>query len=151
MDNVFAEKLIKLNYPAVDKKSLLQEMATDLADHNVITSAEAFFEEIWKRESIMSTGIGKGIAIPHSCNSSVTAFSISVWKLAEPLDFDSIDEKPVSIVFMVAVPLDKQSRYMKILSAISNFIRQPDKNEKLNTASSIAELLNVLKHIKIQT
>ncbi|MCF7920013.1 MAG: PTS sugar transporter subunit IIA [Candidatus Cloacimonetes bacterium] len=150
MEILFAEEFIRLKYPAVDKKSLLQEMVSDLQDKNVVAADEEFFNQIWKRESIMSTGIGRNIAIPHSCHENAFKFVISVWQLAEPIPFGSIDDKPVAIVFLIAVPRDLQDRYMKVLSAISNFVRQPGNIDKLRSVSTKPEMIKLLTQINIK-
>jgi fructose-specific phosphotransferase system IIA component len=150
MEILFSEEFIRLNYPAVDKKSLLQEMTSVLDEQNVISSIDDFFAEIWKRETIMSTGIGRGIAIPHSSHESANELVICVYQLSKAIDFDSIDEKPVAIIFLIAVPRSQQNHYMKILSAISNFVRQPGNVDKLRQVSTIAEMMLLLKQIKIK-
>lgn len=150
LDSLITEEYIKMKYPAVDKKSLLQEMSFFLEEKQVIDSTDVFFAEVWKREMIMSTGIGREVAIPHCCNETVREFVISVWQLSEPLDFDSIDEKPVSLVFLIAVPVQEQHRYMNVLSAISNFIRQPGNVDKMKNASEKTELLQNLTQIQIK-
>lgn len=147
MENVFVEEMIKLDYPAVDKKSLLQEMVSFLFEKGAVASIDDFFAEIWKRENIMSTGMGRAVAIPHSCHESARRFIVTFWRLAQPLDFDSIDEKPVSFIFMVSVPRDFQSKYMKLLSSISNFARQSGKIDQIRSASSVNEVLKILKTI----
>jgi fructose-specific phosphotransferase system IIA component len=144
MEILFSEELIRLHYLAVDKKSLLQEMSVMLKEQGVISSINEFFAEIWKRESIMSTGIGRGIAIPHCCHESAKKFAMAVWQLAVPIEFGAIDEKPVSLIFLLSVPRSSQESYMKVLSGISNFIRQPGNVDNLNLAESKGKCCNCL-------
>ncbi len=150
MENVFRLDFIRTRYLAVDKKSLLKEMSDFLYQQHVVSSADVFFQVVWEREKVMSTGIGRAVALPHGCQSVVLDFVVTVWQLAEPLPFDSIDEKPVSVIFLLAVPPARQSNYMKLLAAISNFIRVPGNVDLLINAKTSQEIYELLQQIKIE-
>ncbi|OQX71618.1 MAG: hypothetical protein B6D62_01680 [Candidatus Cloacimonas sp. 4484_275] len=145
---LFREDLIKLKYFALDKKSCLSEMVEYLVEKNIVKSHDDFFRAIMERESIMSTGIGKGVAIPHARSNVVNEFKILVYILDNELDFEAIDEQPVKIIFMIAVPEAKKEEYMKVLSSISNFLRAEEKREKLLHLSDKKEILKILKEIE---
>jgi fructose-specific phosphotransferase system IIA component len=146
---LFKEDLIKINYFALDKKSCLSEMVEYLAEKGVINSYEDFFRAIMERENIMSTGIGKGIAIPHARHKVVNEFRILVYMLDNELDFEAIDEQPVKLIFMIAVPEEKKEDYMKVLSSLSNFLRVENNRKKLLNSTDKNELLKILKEIEL--
>ena len=146
---LFQTDLIKTDYPAIDKKSCLNEMVEFLHEQGVVSSTEEFLHAIWERENIMSTGIGRKIAIPHAHSSVVKDFKVAVYLLDNQLEFDSIDGEPVKLVMMLAVPVEFENTYMKILSKISNFLRNPKKREALLEAKDKDEILQILKGMEI--
>lgn len=150
MESVFRPDFVLAQYLAVDKKSFLKEMADFLYQKQVINSSEAFFGAVWSREQVMSTGVGRAIALPHGCNDSVLDFVVTVCQLAEPVDYDSIDNKPVSLVFLLAVPPSRQTSYMKVLAAISNFVRLPGKTDQLIAAKSQEDIFKLISEIKVK-
>ncbi|HCX73096.1 MAG TPA: PTS mannose transporter subunit IIAB [Candidatus Cloacimonas sp.] len=146
---LFSANLIKINYPAIDKKSCIDEMVEFLYEQGVINSTEQFLQAVWQRENIMSTGIGHQIAIPHAHSSVVKEFKAAVYLLDNHIDFDSIDGEPVKLVMMLAVPEKFETTYMKTLSKISNFLRTEDKRIALLAAQSKEEILEILEGMKI--
>ncbi len=149
MMNLFLKDLIKVNYKATDKVTLLAEMVEFLYAKKVISDKNEFIKAIMERENIMSTGIGRMIAIPHAYSDCVKTLAIPVFSLDKEIDFDALDDLPVKIVFMIAVPIDMKKDYMKILAAISNFLSNPDNHSKLLSAKTEDELYNLLKGITI--
>jgi len=145
--SVFAKDLIKLNYYALDKKSCLTEMSEFLFDNGVINSQSGFLEDILERESLMSTGIGRKIAIPHARSKEVNQLKIAVYLLDNELEFESIDGELVKIIFMIAVPEAMKDKYMKVLSVVSNYFRDDEKRDRILTCDSIDDMCKYLKEI----
>jgi len=146
---IFTQDLIVQNYYAIDKKSCLEEMVEFLFEKGVISSSEDFFKAIMERENLMSTGIGRNVAIPHARSDLVKEIKIAVYVLDNELDFNSVDDEAVKVIFMIAVPEEKKNEYMKLLSNISNFLRSDENREKLFSAKTKEELLKILEEIKI--
>lgn len=146
--SIFSEKLIKLNHYALDKKSCLTEMVEFLADNDVILSSENFLNSILEREELMSTGIGRNVAIPHARSKDVKQFKIAIYILDNELEFNSIDDEPVKAVFMIAVPENMKEEYMKILSKMSNFFRDEENRNRLFNCSTYKAIYDLLKGIE---
>ncbi len=144
---IFDKELIKLGYLALDKKSCLLEMADLLNNNNNLQSLSVFVEGVLEREQLMSTGIGKGIAIPHARSSSVRELKIVLFILENELDFDAIDGEPVKIIFMIAVPENLKEEYMRVLSSISNFCRDSKNRERLLQVKNKDDIYLALKGI----
>jgi mannitol/fructose-specific phosphotransferase system IIA component (Ntr-type) len=102
-----------------------------------------------KRENLMSTGIGKKLAIPHARSKIVKKLKIAVYVLDNELEYNSIDGEAVKVIFMIAVPEDKKEEYMKVLSVISNFLRIDENREMLFNAKTEDKIFNILKGINI--
>jgi len=145
---IFKKELIKLDYYALDKKSCLQDMVDFLYQDKILSEPDQFLASILEREKLMSTGIGRGIAIPHARSSNVSRLRIIVFVLENELDFDAIDGEPVKILFMIAVPEDMKQEYMKVLSQLSNFCKEADNRDKLLSARNQSEIYELLKRIE---
>ena len=146
---IFSRDLIVQNYYALDKKSCLEEIVEFLYENEVIVSADDFFKAIMERENLMTTGIGRKIAIPHARSNLVKEINIAVYVLDNELEFNSVDGEAVKVIFMIAVPEDKKEEYMKILSGISNFLRVDENREMLFNAKTKNEIFEILEGIKI--
>ncbi len=147
--SIFSRDLIVLNYYALDKKSCLEEMVEFLYKNEVIVSVDDFFKAIMERENLMTTGIGRKVAIPHARSDIVKEMNIAVYVLDNELEFNSVDGEAVKVIFMIAVPENKKDEYMKVLSGISNFLRVDEKREKLFNAKTKDEIFKILEGIKI--
>jgi fructose-specific phosphotransferase system IIA component len=125
------------------------EMAEFLFENAIISDLQVFTKAIYDREALMSTGIGRGVAIPHARTDVANKLKIAVYLLDNDLEFDSIDGDNVKIIFMIAVPSEQKDEYMKVLSAVSNFFRSDENRKKLLDSKSEHEIYNTLKEIKI--
>ncbi|NQT65310.1 MAG: PTS sugar transporter subunit IIA [FCB group bacterium] len=146
---IFSHDLIVLNYYALDKKSCLEDMVEFLYKNDVIVSADNFFKAIMEREKLMTTGIGRKVAIPHARSPIVKEIHIAVYVLDNELEFNSVDGEDVKVIFMLAVPEAKKDEYMKVLSGISNFLRVDGNREKLFNAKTKDEIFEILEGIKV--
>ena len=145
---IFSEDLIKLDYYALDKKSLISEMAEFLQFSGYIGDVHSFLESVFEREGLMSTGIGHGIAIPHARSKEAKELKICVAVLKEKIDFDSIDESLVDIVFLIAVPDSLKDEYIRVLSAISNFCRNEENRNLVRDCKANNDVYKLLKVIE---
>ncbi len=146
---IFSRDLIVQNYYAFDKKNCLEDMVEFLFKKEVIVSESDFFKAIMERENLMTTGIGRKIAIPHARSNLVKEINIAVYVLDNDLEFNSVDDEAVKVIFMIAVPENKKEEYMKVLSGISNFLRVDENREMLLDAKTKDELFEILEEIKI--
>ena len=149
ISSIFSPDLMKVKYYALDKKSCLSEMAEFLFEKDIVSDLQVFTKAVFERETLMSTGIGRGVAIPHARTAVVSKLKIAVYLLDNDLEFDAIDDENVKIIFMIAVPEEQKGEYMKVLSAVSNFFRSNENREKLLRCKSEDEIYNILKEVKI--
>ena len=102
-------------------------------------------QEILKREELMSTAIGRGIAIPHVRLSSVTDLVMAVGVCKKPIsDYQSIDEQPINLLFMIAAAYNQHSYYLKTISHFAGMLKDNDLRNAINTASSELDVFNLL-------
>jgi len=127
------------------KDDALRELADVICKTEIIIDKKLFIRKIFEREKLMSTGIGYGIAVPHIRDTSIKDFVIAFGRKKSGLEYDSIDNKPVKIIFMIGAS-DKQDKdYIRILSKLvlrlknKNFVRQ------LLNARSADEIYGLIK------
>lgn len=144
---LISKNLIDINYFALDKKSCLQDLAELFFQNSIIQSKTSYLEKIWEREELMSTGIGHKIAIPHARSATVNKLAVAFFRLANELDYDSIDDEPVKLIFMIAVPDQMNSNYMQVLKAIGNYCHDQKNIDKLISAQSNEEAEHLLQEI----
>jgi fructose-specific phosphotransferase system IIA component len=150
MTHLFKRSLVKIVDGFADKGKCLEFMAQMLADSGCMQFPDRFLAAVKGREEIMSTGIGKGVAIPHSRDLMVNTLRIAVCLLKKPLDFHSLDHHPVRIVFMIAVPQNSNHEYMMILRSLSEYLKQDDKRNALidcQTEDELFEKVSEIEHV----
>ena len=122
-----------LDLRAADKITLLRELARRAADV-VHLPAETIFREMSKREQLGSTGIGKGIAIPHARFAGLKAPFGIVARLKPTVNFDSVDGMPVDIAFMLLAPASPEKDHLTALAAVSRSLRDRSVLEQLRSS-----------------
>ena len=117
---------ILLNINASSKFDAFDALAESLKETGIVTNKELFIKDVLKREEEFSTGIGFGIAIPHAKSKYVTEASIAIGKLTGNILYESIDDEPIYLMFMIAVPMQNNSDHLKILSMLSRKFMDED-------------------------
>ncbi len=110
-----------------------------------LPEGERFCKAIFDREKIVSTGIGMGVAIPHAKLSAYNDFFIAVAILKTGIDWNALDGAPVRLIFLIGGPDDKQTEYLKILSALTGVLRDEELRKNLIGASSGKEVMNLFE------
>lgn len=136
---------IKFPLESNDKKGVIDELVDLLHENDMVSKPEALKEAVWTREQTRTTGIGRGLAIPHSKSDSVSRLVIAIGKPAEPIDFASIDNKPVRLVVLLASPPEKTSDHIQALAQISRLMTMDDFRDKAYAAESAQELYELLQ------
>jgi PTS system nitrogen regulatory IIA component len=116
------------------KKQLLQELAARAAQLTGIPERR-IFESLNERERLGSTGIGQGIAIPHSRMADIKGIVGVFARLESPIDYDAVDKQPVDLVFMLLAPEGAGADHLKALARVSRLLRNQQACEKLRAAT----------------
>ena len=123
----------------------LVELATALSSAPQVKHSDELISEILKREELMSTAIGRGIAIPHVRLSSVTDLVMAVGVCKTPvIDFQPIDDMPVSLLFMIAAAYNQHSYYLQTLSYFSAKLKKKELRDSLLNAQTTDEVYKLL-------
>lgn len=127
-----------------NKKEALSELLEVISNSDKITDPKTFSKAIYAREKIMTTGIGYEVAIPHARHKSVKDFVIAIGRKKKGLNFESLDNKPVKLIFMIGAS-DKQDKdYVKVLSRIFLRLKNPDFMDKIIQAQNSEEIYNLI-------
>lgn len=128
-----------------DKKELISELVKTLEKEVGADNVDDITKSVWERESIMSTGVGKGLAIPHCkthlVDKTLAAFAV----LKTPLEFDSIDNQPVRLVFLLIGPATNNSLHIKLLSRISRLMNSGSFREQVLSCENEEQILQAFK------
>ncbi|HEY4266161.1 MAG TPA: PTS IIA-like nitrogen regulatory protein PtsN [Micropepsaceae bacterium] len=128
---------------ASTKKQVLQEMAHKAAMLTQLPERR-IFEILTEREKLGSTGMGQGIAIPHGRVAGVEKMTGLFAQLDHPVDFDSMDDQPVDLVFLLLAPEGAGADHLKALARVSRLLRNQTICEKLRAAPQAATLYALL-------
>jgi PTS system nitrogen regulatory IIA component len=128
---------------AKSKKQLLQDLSARASRLTGIEERD-IFDVLWQRERLGSTGLGQGVAIPHGKLAALKSIVGLFARLAEPIDFDSVDGAPVDVVFLLLAPEGAGADHLKALARISRLLRDGSAVEKLRASSDAAALYAVL-------
>lgn len=111
---------------ASTKEEALAELVAPVVANNSSLDAEEIFAVLMERESLGTTGIGNGIAIPHGKLASLDKIIVAVGRSSAGLDFESLDQKPCSIFFMVLAPENVAGTHLRILAQISRLLKDEE-------------------------
>jgi nitrogen PTS system EIIA component len=140
----FSEDVVKLDLEATTKDEVLKELIALLALDE--KSEAILYKMLKRRENLGSTGIGRGIAIPHCRSLVVNRLRVAFGRKPDGIDFKAIDEQPVHNVFLiVAPPLEVSNQYLPVLGKIAQFSKEPDVTGRLQEIDSSRDFLALLE------
>ncbi len=128
---------------AKSKKQAIQELSTKAAALTGLSERE-IFDTLLQRERLGSTGVGHGIAIPHGKLTRLDRLVGVFAKLAKPVDFDSLDDEPVDLVFLLLAPESAGADHLKALARIARQLRDADVTKAVRASSDADEIYGFL-------
>ena len=127
-----------------DKEELLTRLVDMLHESGRIAASRPLLQSLLDREKIMTTGIGRGIAVPHAISPEVKQQTIALARIPEGVDFDSLDRQPVFFAFLLVGPPEASGAHLKTLARISRLIQHTKFVDSIKQAGSTEEILKVL-------
>ena len=137
-------QLIKLELQSTRKVDAIKELIDLLDRAGYVTDAEAFLKSVLEREKVGSTGIGKGIAIPHSRTATVREVVVAIGRSPAGIEFDALDNKPVQLIFLIAAPVESGGLYLKALARLSRLLRYQEFRNALMEAKTVDEVIKII-------
>jgi fructose-specific phosphotransferase system IIA component len=141
---ILSPECVTVPLSASDKKGVIDELVDSLAAAGKVADPDSLKHAVWTRETTRTTGIGHALAIPHGKCESVADLAMAIGKPAQPIDFASIDGKPVKLVVLLASPLDRTSDHIQALARISRLMAAEDFRERMYSAGSAEEIYELL-------
>ena len=132
------------------KKRLLEHISELLASSSPLLSQNDIFNALLNREKLGSTGLGKGVAIPHGRMTSLDKPVCAFIKLDTPIDFDASDGEPVDLIFALLVPEDSTEEHLQVLSTIAEIFNNTSVNMALRQCDTDSCLLEQLSQWEAQ-
>ena len=141
--DIISKKAVLDNVQATSKRELIQVLSNKIANLANVDE-RVVFDAVWERENLGSTGYGDGVAFPHARIEGLEKVSAMFARLDEPVDFDSLDGKPVDLVFLLISPENSGADHLTALASLSRVLKTEGSCEKLRKARSIDELYTIL-------
>ncbi len=139
--DILTPNLVVTSLEAQDKEEAIFKLSVLLFKEHRISDVNLFVKEVMDREREFSTGFGQGIAIPHGKTNSVLYTSVVVAKLSHKLDWESMDDKPVHLIFLLAVPnVEAGTTHLKILAKLAESLMDDEVVAKLALIKEQEEL-----------
>lgn len=143
------EKRILLNLKARAKEESIKEIAASLKDSKDVVDFKSFLKDVFAREKLGTTGVGSEIAIPHARTDAVEDFVIAFGRSQEGVEFNSLDGKPVRLIFLMGTPKEeKLNSYLKILARLTRLLKEKSFRNLLLRASKPKEILDGFKRVE---
>lgn len=130
---------------AGDRDGALREISSRLKEVGTISDENDVYEKLKAREEILSTGIGNGLAIPHCKTDQIEDVHVALAKSDRGVNFFSVDQQPVYLLFIVLSPPDKPNPHLNVLARISKLLRAPGAVGNFKSAGSPEELYGMLE------
>jgi PTS system nitrogen regulatory IIA component len=144
ISDLLSPESIRCDVHSSSKKRLLEIISEELARNNEDLSAREIFESLCARERLGSTGLGKGVAIPHGRIKGNRPIRASFIRLKKPLAYDAIDGEPVDLLFAMTVPENCGDDHLKLLAHIAELFSDPELLQALREADNPGALLKLL-------
>ncbi len=135
---------VKVPLESKDKESAILELVDLLNDNEPLSDREVVLEAVLTREKTRSTGIGSGIAVPHGKCKAVKELVMAIGIAGEPIDFASVDDKPVKIIILLVSPSDQTGPHIQALARISRLMLDEEFKQALEKATSAEEVYELL-------
>ena len=136
IQDVLNKNVMLFDLQATDKEGVINEMVRSLVDNGVVTDFDTFKAGIMNREAQTSTGLGDGIAMPHSKNEAVKEATVLFAKSNKGVDYASLDGQPTDLFFMIAAPEGANDTHLAALAELSKYLMKPGFADKLRQAST---------------
>lgn len=139
------EPFVKIPLEATHKSGVIGELVFHLKETGKVGNVEAIVKEVEAREALFSTGLGKGIAVPHAKTTAVSELVVALGISPAGIDFDALDGELAQIFFMILVPPELAAAHMQVLTDIAKLSQSSDLLKTLVTATSAQEVIKLLK------
>lgn len=151
IQDLLRKGVMLLDLQATEKTAVIEEMIKSLTDHGYVTDFEIFKEGILAREALTSTGLGDGIAMPHSKNAAVKEATVLFAKSNKGVDYESLDGQATDLFFMIAAPEGANDTHLAALAELSQYLMKDGFADKLRQATSADQVIELFDQASEKT
>ncbi|MBC1545363.1 PTS sugar transporter subunit IIA [Listeria cossartiae] len=145
ISKVISPALVDLDLVATTKLEVIEELTDLLVETGAVADRETFIADVLYREEEGKTGLGEGVAIPHGKSASVTNTSIAVGRTRKPVEWESLDEKPVNIIILFAVKnSDATTTHIKLLQKVAILLADDEVIGQFQTVQTKEDFIKLL-------
>jgi mannitol/fructose-specific phosphotransferase system IIA component (Ntr-type) len=141
----FFEKKQIIKLKSTEKQLVIKELVDKLQELSLINNKERYYAQVIHRESLENTGIGNGLAIPHARTESVNEFISIFGVLENPIDYQSIDDKPVKYILLSIFPTEMSTKYLYLIGMMARIFSNREKKKLIENESSLSKVYALLK------
>jgi len=145
VSDILREEFIISELKSTKKEDIINELIDLFKNDSRVIDIEKVRSSVIEREKIMSTGVGKGFAIPHGKTNSINEIIAAFGKASTPVEYQSLDNKPVNLIFLLVGKDNLVSTHIKLLSRISRMMNKDEFREKLLNAKTSSEIFELFK------
>ncbi len=145
ISRAFSSKRLAAREAAEEMRDMVPGVGSQMGKHLVLRHETELFDRIKYRESLGTTAIGEGVAIPHARNPMVKEMVLLVGRSTPGVDFSSLDGKPVHLFFLLLIPPDEKVKNLAVLAEIARIVKDPDFLARILAASGAKDIYRVLK------
>ncbi len=145
LSECLTESALAVGVSASDKREILSTLVDLLEESDAGVDPGSLLSEVHKREKLGSTGIGKGVAIPHVHLDEITQMHVAMITTSEGIDYDAIDDEPCRIFIIVVAPDQDRETYLHLLAQVSRLFRHDEVRREVLKAETAEELLEALR------
>ena len=139
------KNVVKIPLKSQNKKDVMKELVKILKKSGKIRDSKTALTAVLKREDLASTGLGEGIAVPHAKTSAVSTLTMALGISPKGIDFDSLDDQPAHLFFMILAPPEQTGPHLQALTEIAQMNKNKDFCREIVNASSAAEVIGLFK------
>jgi len=146
INQILPPQQVRIGLSGATKTEVINALVDVLEGHPGVDEFEAVRSAVFEREDMMSTGVGKGLGLPHAKTSAVTETLAAFATTAEPVDFGAIDDEPIRLLLLLVGPEEHKSQHVKILGRISRLVSRDQLREQLLEAESPDTIIEILRN-----
>ncbi len=136
--------LVLVNFAAKNKEEALQNLTQQLKDLEYLADESGLLESLLEREAIKSTGVGHGIAVPHTNSEDLDDTIVCIALVPEGIEYNSLDNKPVHVIFLLVGPETNRNLHLQLLAKISRIVTQTNCLAQLRGATDVNQVYQTL-------
>ncbi len=144
------EENVVVDFIAEEKESAISKLVDVISSNSKVEDVESVREAVFEREKLMSTGVGKGLALPHAKTTGVREIVAALAVTSSPIEFHAVDNEPVRIIFLLVGPPDSKSNHVRVLSRISRLMNLKEVRDGVIASKSPTELLQFINKYEKQ-